>query len=349
MRHELLRPEEVSKKTPDSLCILAHFVTRGGISDIVALATVAARLERTKKNKQIGLGYVNNEVQPQAIQLLSLHGINFHPFPERLFDPYVFGWDRVRYFHHSWQFRNELEPYTRIALLGAKEARFVRKSLLRFRLDPFPKNVFSEDQPLVDNYASQLAEEYCLPELDYCPVEFSIPPNAAVFRWFITNQLNPKPLSFGVINLGAGSAPKTWPAERFFTIGEWVHQKTETPIVFINPPPSFSQREQVAGFVETRPWAYLFQSAIVGETADLVQRARWYMGGDTGFTHIAAAIGKPLVAIYPEVNLRVWKPVTKHQKMIIVSEETIESITCNQVIRRLEACSNFLQNQGGQP
>ncbi len=46
------------------------------------------------------------------------------------------------------------------------------------------------------------------------------------------------------------------------------------------------------------------------ETAALIQHARWYVGGDTGFTHVAAAYGIPHVVLWgntsPKLGFKPW-------------------------------------------
>jgi hypothetical protein len=210
MRPERLRPEETLTKTPDSVFIVGYPATFGGIGDIVALVTVADRLQRAGINR-VGLGYKDIESQRQVVSLVHSPSVDFQPLPEKLFDPNLSGVDRIRYFRLSREFINRLKRYARIALLGAREVRFLKKSLLRFKLDVFPKDVFWGDELLIDNYASQLGERSSIIErLDHKPVELSINTRhqTAVEDWARINKLNLKS-PFWVINLRTGNPAKT--------------------------------------------------------------------------------------------------------------------------------------------
>ncbi len=337
MTIERLGSKETLKKVPDSVFILAHLATFGGIGDIVALATVAARLKRAGVNR-VGLGYKSSEAQAQVTSLISSE-INFQPLPEKLFTSELSLPDRVRGYRDSLRFQRVLLGYERVALLGASEVRFLRKSPLRLRLDTFPEDVFYQPQTLVDNYTSQLGEYYGVSNrLDRGPVEFSLPPRCdlAVSNWARETELNLS-LPFWVFNLNTGSHEKTWPLDRFIALSSWLYDRTKIPTVLINLPDDSSTRQRLFELSEENSWLYLFASPEIGETAALIKKAQGYIGGDTGITHITAALGTPLVAIYPKVNLPVWEPVTAGQKMTVVSGETVKEISCDQVTSALEA------------
>lgn len=343
MGSEQLRSEERLNRTPDSVFVLAHLITAGGIGDLVALSTVAARLRRAGISR-VGLGYKNIETHFQVASLVRSGTIDFQPLPEELFDPELSLRERFRGYRDSITFQRLLmSDYERIALLGASEVRFLKKSPLRFRLDVFPKDVYFEDQRLIDNYASQLGRHYGIAEqLDHKPVEFLIPTQhtMAVKSWAKANNFVLS-APFWVINLSTGRPEKTWPLERFNALSQWFQEKTEASVVFMNPPGGFNQLQASIKLLRRPPRSFLFASAEIGESMDLIQKAAGYIGGDTGLTHIAAALGTPLVVIYPEVNLPVWKPVTAGQEMLIVSGETIKKITPEHVIRTLEAQLNL--------
>lgn len=346
MMTEREKPKEPLVETPKSLFIIAHLATHGGIGDLVVLSTVASRLQRAGIAK-VGLGY-NGESgsQFQVTQLISPEGIEFLPMPEGLFDPELSAfsfWKRLGYYFDSLEFQRSLLGYDRIALLGASAVRFLKKSPLFFRLDTFPKDVFKEDQLLADNYTHQLGEKYGIDDkLDQMPVDLSIPLKHEIAVADLASEMGLDLSSpFWVVNLRTGRPEKTWPLERFITLSRWLNEEKNKSIVLINPPETFyewqSLREQVG------PRVHLFLSAELGETAALLNSAAGYIGGDTGVTHIAAAMEIPLVCLYPEVNLRVWRPVTEGQKAIFISGEAIVDITPEQVMAILEAHSEFFE------
>lgn len=336
MGSERITSREAVRKTPDSIFLLAHLATFGGIGDIVVLATVAARLKRAGIDR-VGLGYKNIEAQAQVVRLISSR-IDFQPLPAGLFDQSIPFSDRLQGYRDSLEFQKHLMIYERIALLGASQVRFVMKSPLRFKVDVFPQDVYFQNKPIVDNFTLQLGKRYQVEEFDHGPVEFSIsrPLQDAVSLWAREKKFD---LSspFWVINLCAGTPEKTWSLPKFVTLSEWLNRHAQEPVVFINPPENFKKWHPLIEFLKRAPQNLFFASAEIGANMALIKRAKGYIGGDTGLTHIAAALGTPLVIIYPEVNLHVWKPVTAGQEISVVSAETIDKITPAQVINPLEA------------
>lgn len=348
MSTEHLRPKE-TLKNPESLFIIAHLATWGGIGDFVALTTVAARLKRAGI-QHVGLGHKNTETLRQMVSLIPFGTIDFQPLPAQLFDselsqhhPFL----RLLRFGSSSGFQYKLLAFETIAIVGAEEIRFLPKSpFLHDRLSFFPEDPASQNQSLVDFCALQLGE-YCgvAHRLDHKPLEFSIPQHHKDFlSWWASAKENKLDLEspYLVINLGTGRAEKTWPFDRFLGLGKQLQQKTKIPIVFINLPISPNDPQQWQSFTAMleNPWVHCLFSAEIGQVAALIERAEGYIGGDTGFTHIAAALGTRFVEVCRKDALPVWKPITKGQKLEIISGEKIEDIALEQV---LDATKTFLK------
>lgn len=105
-----------------------------------------------------------------------------------------------------------------------------------------------------------------------------------------------------VIHPFSGSAKKNWPLERFRSLA------AELPIPV----------EWLAGPEEELPEASRF--------GDLFELGRWlagargYIGNDSGISHLAAAVGVPVVALFQASNSAVWSPRPSHVRL--VSDET---------------------------
>jgi len=105
-----------------------------------------------------------------------------------------------------------------------------------------------------------------------------------------------------VIHPFSGSAKKYWQIERFCQLA------TALP----------AKEEWTAGTEEDLPGALRF--------ADLFELGRWlagargYVGNDSGISHLAAAVGTPVVALFRAPNSAVWSPRPSHVRL--VSDET---------------------------
>lgn len=99
-----------------------------------------------------------------------------------------------------------------------------------------------------------------------------------------------EPSDFAVIHPYSGSPRKNWPLDRFRELA----QKLEIPVKWC------------AGPKETLDGAVRIEN--LWDLACLLARAAIYIGNDSGITHLAAAVGTPVVAIFGPSDPRVWGP-----------------------------------------
>jgi ADP-heptose:LPS heptosyltransferase len=58
--------------------------------------------------------------------------------------------------------------------------------------------------------------------------------------------------------------------------------------------------------------------------------ARIYVGNDSGITHLAAAVGTPVVAVFGETDPAVWAP--RGERVRVVSCGSLEEISVDEVL-----------------
>jgi len=95
---------------------------------------------------------------------------------------------------------------------------------------------------------------------------------------------------FAAIHPFSGSARKNWPIEQFRRVAE----RLDIPACWC------------AGPAEVLPGATRFDDLY--ELAQWLARARLYIGNDSGITHLAAAVGTPVVAVFGASDPVVWGP-----------------------------------------
>ena len=98
-----------------------------------------------------------------------------------------------------------------------------------------------------------------------------------------------------LINPGAGWITKLWPAENYAQLSVRVEEELNIPTVFTYGPGEEDLMEKVRKAINPRP-VTSFPTDIL-QLAALCQRARLFVGGDTGPLHLAVALGIPTVAI----------------------------------------------------
>jgi ADP-heptose:LPS heptosyltransferase len=98
------------------------------------------------------------------------------------------------------------------------------------------------------------------------------------------------------INAGAGWASKRWPVEKVAFVADQLADAGGTP-VFLGAPGDKAVFDQVAQCM-TKPPLSLVGETGIGEMVGLLSLAKMHLGGDTGSTHIAAALGRPAFGTY---------------------------------------------------
>ncbi len=96
----------------------------------------------------------------------------------------------------------------------------------------------------------------------------------------------------------SGSRAKNWPLEKFEALArlgpfEWCHDRFDD----------------------------------LGALADWLAGAQAFVGNDSGITHLAAAVGTPVVALFGPTDPRVWAP----RGARVIHQQPIESITVEKV------------------
>lgn len=118
---------------------------------------------------------------------------------------------------------------------------------------------------------------------------------------------------FAVIHPFAGSPRKRWPLERFQELSRRLARSM--PV------------EWCAGPEDELPGARRF--ADLYELACWLATARIYIGNDSGPTHLAAAVGTPVLALFGPTDPAVWAPRGPH--VTIAAEASLDAITVTRI------------------
>lgn len=101
---------------------------------------------------------------------------------------------------------------------------------------------------------------------------------------------------FVVLNAGAGWASKRWPPAAFAEVAKGLRDRGLPPVFIGAGPADSAAYEEIessgAGAVS------LIGKTTVRELVALLTLARLHIGGDTGSTHLAAALGVPAIGLY---------------------------------------------------
>ncbi|HTS17793.1 MAG TPA: glycosyltransferase family 9 protein [Verrucomicrobiae bacterium] len=121
---------------------------------------------------------------------------------------------------------------------------------------------------------------------------------------------------FAVVNPSAHSLIARWPAENFLHLADWIDQELHLKLVFVGADAADSPANAPAHHLN------LTGRTDLAELAWLLKHARVLVTRDTGPSHLAAAVGCPVVVIFgrttPLYGPTRWRPLT--DRAIIVTK-----------------------------
>jgi lipopolysaccharide heptosyltransferase II len=162
---------------------------------------------------------------------------------------------------------------------------------------------------------------------------------------------------YAVLRPGAATFTKRWAPEHFAMIARWLRETHGlVPVVDLGP------GERGIGEDIRRslgPESVILDSLSLRELIALIAGARLFVGNDTGPTHIAAALGRPCVAIFGSSSPANWRPWSTEHRVVandfpcnpcpgdrcyaFAEPRCILSVTVDQV---RDACEALLTEQG---
>lgn len=99
-----------------------------------------------------------------------------------------------------------------------------------------------------------------------------------------------------LIHPGSGSPRKNWPLERFIEVAEWLHGRGHRACWIQGPAePRIGAEPVLAGLA-------------LDTLARVLARGRCYLGNDSGVSHLAAAAGCPVIALFGPSDPVIWAP-----------------------------------------
>ena len=132
------------------------------------------------------------------------------------------------------------------------------------------------------------------------------------------------------IQPGSGGKRKCWPLERYFETAARLSDGYGSFILFLSGPAEEpAMRELIGQFVAGRERMALLADADLTAVAGLLSRCGLYIGNDSGISHLAAAVGCPVVVLFGPTDPALWRP--RGHAVQVISADALGSITADQV------------------
>lgn len=139
-----------------------------------------------------------------------------------------------------------------------------------------------------------------------------------------------------VIAPGAAFESKRWPAAGFAAVADHLKERWNLPAVLIAGPGQEAIVTEAALRSQARP--QILTGLTLKELAALLGMAALFVGNDSGPMHIAAALSRPVAAVFGPSNPRVWHPWTDAAYRVVGGDprQPIASIPASDVIGALD-------------
>jgi len=133
-----------------------------------------------------------------------------------------------------------------------------------------------------------------------------------------------------VLHPGANWPHKRWPPERFAALGDRLVEAQRAQIALTGGADDVELASAVARRMR-HPATVLAGQMTLRECAACVEQAQVVVSNDTGLLHVAAALGRPLVALYGPTSPRLTGPLGDPRRTTILHHpDCCPSVPCYQ-------------------
>jgi len=149
---------------------------------------------------------------------------------------------------------------------------------------------------------------------------------------------------YAVLRPGASSSDKRWPVEHFAWLARWLREEKGIATV-VNLGPG-DQEIAAATRQALAPEDVLLDSLDLRHLVALLADTRLFVGNDSGPTHIASALQRPVVVIFGASNSTHWAPWQTRHRLIhhTGAQSSILTVTREEV---RDACDSLLAEARG--
>ena len=139
-----------------------------------------------------------------------------------------------------------------------------------------------------------------------------------------------------MLHPGSGGKHKCWPLERYFAAAQLLARRTSAFILLLAGPAEAGETTaRIEDFVRGRERIGSIAGCELPVAAALLSRSGLFIGNDAGVSHLAAAVGAPVIALFGPTDPALWAPVGEHVEVIAAG--TLEEISVDAVCVAAEA------------
>ncbi len=125
------------------------------------------------------------------------------------------------------------------------------------------------------------------------------------------------------IHPGSGSTRKNWPAEKFAEVIRWLAVRHVRPLLVGGE----ADQKVIAEVTRMTPRAMpLLKDLPLPQLAAILERSALFLGNDSGISHLAAAVGTPILALFSSTSPTVWRPLGPNVRILQSPEASVVKV-----------------------
>jgi len=140
------------------------------------------------------------------------------------------------------------------------------------------------------------------------------------------------------VHPGSGSEKKNWPVENFAAVARWVADELAAQLLIVEGEADERVVAKLTKLLEPRSITVASKLKLV-ELAAVLERCALFLGNDSGVTHLAAAMGIPVVALFGSASPPIWEPCGEQVRVVRFCDNDVAGV--------LGAIEEFWANRRG--
>jgi heptosyltransferase-3 len=128
----------------------------------------------------------------------------------------------------------------------------------------------------------------------------------------------PGPGPWLAVASGSGQARKNWPLSHYYEVSRTLSWQFSLKVVWLAGPSEEATLPYLDALAQAQGQILVANHPLV-RVARILSRCRLYLGNDSGMTHLAAALGIDVLALFGPTNPRVWAPLGPHVHTLVAS------------------------------
>ena len=137
------------------------------------------------------------------------------------------------------------------------------------------------------------------------------------------------------VHPGSGSPNKNWPEEKWAETLQQLVAVMDLDLLIVGGEAEEGKLDRIAKGIPSNRITFAEKLPLV-ELAEALSYCDGFVGHDSGITHLGAAVGLPVLALWAETNPDVWRPLGNRVTMLR-SDKGLRQLSVPDVLERIRA------------